>query len=140
MAKINLVYLCGPIDMDTEHRGKPWREEAAVYLKRIGVSSFSPTHAFNWCSGDNIAAEKMYIINRQVIKYSDAVLVYLNPEIHTVGSYMEVQQAVDYNKHIIIFSSNINKTRNKFAYLAQIPQFDSIHEATEYIRWINQQE
>jgi len=133
MSNINLVYLCGPIDMDTNQGGKPWREKAIVLLKGIGVSSFSPAHAFGWCPGDTTAARKMYTINRQAIKNSDAILVYVNPEVHTVGSYMEVQQATDFGKHVIVFSNNLSNTTNKIAYLSQIPQFDSLYAAIQYI-------
>lgn len=140
-----MVYLAGPID-DPKADGKTWRYTASRYLGDKGFSVFNPATAF---SDPNPAAmtieQKRAIteVNRVMIRFSCATLVYLPPEIRPFGTIREIEFAIrshtpvfivegrQYGDHLDAwdceFFPNVQAAAHAIAELYKKPEEDGDH-------------
>lgn len=127
---INFVYLAGPVDIadDAFH----WRIQAADHLKHHGIFSFNPARAYAVPADVlNIpAARKIIQINREALLQADAVILYLDDS-RTVGSFCELQLAMEYNKPVVIWMNT--EVYNNSLYLFGHPQFYSLYDVVDYL-------
>lgn len=98
---ITMVYLAGPIDAVHDSRG--WRDDAIDRFHERGVSTFSPAHAHNW-DGNSHAAKSIYAINRNAVLHCDAMLAFLPTGPVTIGTPIEIAQAWDAGKKVVVWT------------------------------------
>jgi len=134
---IDLVYLCGAIDMATDKDRKSWRETARDVLRQHGMSSFSPAHAFTYSGEDKRTAWAMRVINDTAIRESDALIVYIDPNVHTSGTYMEIQQAIEQRKPTVIVTPDPQRV-NRMAYLKHTPMMATFESAVTFLKHMQQ--
>jgi nucleoside 2-deoxyribosyltransferase len=102
-----LVYLAGPVDGVQRQEALAWREDVSQRLNRVGVSTFSPAHAFSVvCFGGNRSSNKATAravteINRHAISQSSVVLAYLPKDYITIGTIREIEYAVSIGKPVV---------------------------------------
>ena len=103
-----LVYLAGPIDGVQRQEALDWRENVSQHLNQVGVSTFSPAHAFSvvYFSGNGLSnkvtARTVIEINRYAIRQSSVVLAYLPKDHITIGTIREIEYAVSIGKPVVV--------------------------------------
>lgn len=99
--KPELVYLGGPIDFAPgDARG--WREQAADFLLKRGISSFSPAHAFKAVStAQEGISQRLMAVNFCAVLNSDVCLINLG-EAMSVGTSREIHQAILWNIPVVV--------------------------------------
>lgn len=103
-----LVYLAGPIDGVQRKEALDWREGVSQRLNRVGVSTFSPAHAFSvvYFGGNSLSneatARAVTEINRYAISQSSVVLAYLPKDRITIGTIREIEYAISIGKPVVV--------------------------------------
>ena len=103
-----LVYLAGPIDGVRRKEALDWREDVSQRLNRVGISTFSPAHAFFAVYFDNnslsnkVMARAITRINQCAINQSSVVLAYLPKDRTTIGTIREIEYAVSIGKPVVV--------------------------------------
>ena len=103
-----LVYLAGPVDGVQRQEALDWREDISQRLNQVGISTFSPAHAFSvvyfgGSSPSNKAtARAVTEINRYAIDQSSVVLAYLPKDRITIGTIREIEYAVSIGKPVVV--------------------------------------
>lgn len=103
-----LVYLAGPIDGVQRQEALNWREDVSQRLNQVGVSTFSPAHAFSvvYFGGDSpsnkAVARAVTEINRYAISQSSVVLAYLPKDRITIGTIREIEYAISIGKPVVV--------------------------------------
>ena len=103
-----LVYLAGPIDGVQRQEALDWRENVSQHLNQVGVSTFSPAHAFFmvYFGGNSplnkATARAVTKINRYAIRQSSVVLAYLPKDHITIGTIREIEYAVSIGKPVVV--------------------------------------
>ncbi len=125
---MRLVFLNGPIDQTAN--GRDWREETSKLLVENGMCAYSPAHAFNWDFRSKEGVEKLIRVNMTALEESDAVISYLLKEDYTVGTFMELQKAIDLGKYVVLVMDD-QVVFNKFLYLKPFRKVYTIEQAVK---------
>jgi len=121
--KNSTAYLAGPIQY-TEDDGVSWREVASKFCKDTGIHIFNPVlkpRPYVSEISDEIkiiqaliaegkfeeahqyVKEKIVHVDLRMVDLSDFVIAYIDPNIHTCGSYHEVFHAWEQKKPVLVF-------------------------------------
>lgn len=108
----SIFYMSGPIDNADDH-GIGWRQHVIATTKNLGIKWLDPTNKPGKMKA-NIAQEKQHLINlkeagnfkevKVVVKsfrrhelrfvdISDGIIAYIDPDIHSSGTYDEIYTA-----------------------------------------------
>ena len=153
--KNSKVYLAGPIQY-IHDAGVKWREEAILRLKELGIKVFNPikkpspyiSEIGEECEkvldfiknddfegGHTYVKEKIVRVDLRMVDLSDFLIVYINPEIHTCGTYHELFHAWEEKKPVLVFVEGGRKKVPAWLLGVLKPYyiFDSLNDIFEYL-------
>lgn len=131
-----LVYLAGPVDGVQREEALDWREGVSQHLNRVGISTFSPAHAFSvmYLGGDSPAnkavARAVTEINRYAISQSSVILAYLPKDRTTIGTIREIEYAISIGKPVVAL---VERTDIPFLSLYDTIQVSDWNEAVSAV-------
>lgn len=155
------VYLAGPIDF-VDDDGIGWRKEFREKTNHLGFRVLDPTNKpLNMSS--EIGEEKTYInqlkenkewskitekvkqIRRsdlRMVDHSNFVVVYVDTDVHMMGSYDEILTAEDQQKPIFAIIKGGKKKASSwlFAVVNYWEMFDTVDELVDHLNKLNNKE
>ena len=117
------AYLAGPIQY-IDDSGVMWREQAIKLLKVMGIKVFNPINKpkpymseikeecikvqeylnkGKFEEGHRFVKDKIVHVDLRMVDLSDFLIVYINPNVHTCGTYHELFHAWEQKKPVLIF-------------------------------------
>jgi len=132
-----IVYLAGAIDDPRLRDAESWRKKSMETLKKVGIQTFSPAHAFK-VGREATSLDKNAIIkiNELALEKCDVILAEMEFPVNHIGTIMEIQRACTLNKPIVVWSSN--SFSSVFLSRKNIKQFQSLDTCLTYIKQIPQ--
>lgn len=122
---MNIVYFASPIDNDTKATNE--RPKIKQELVRGGHVVFDPSAG--WTVSDKAATHpNLQAANMAVLKYSDALFVYLTP-VFSVGTVLEIVEAQKRGISTVVYAPRI-KPSWALAYL-RVEPFTDLAEAID---------
>jgi len=102
--EVNWIYLGGPIDAVFDG-GKEWRQVVGTELRRAGYNCFDPFGAYHFnCSSSG--SSELDRINRYALLQCDLLLIYIDREQFTVGTFREMEFAVQNGVPVKVLINN----------------------------------
>lgn len=131
------IYLSGPMQHD-ETEGRGWREIPMLLDDEIDWVSPWDKHPEGTTSREareEHSDEWIMETDRQMIRESDGVLVFHNPDIQSFGTAREVEYAVrELGKPIVVVSEAAGDRHGRSAWLADVPLFSKFEDAIEELK------
>lgn len=152
------TYLAAPIDRVSDH-GIPIRQEIAQKINKFGIKVFDPTNK----PGKLISETKeekgkaqqlkdeekwqelreyakiIRKVDLRLVDLSNFLIVYVDPDVHMVGTWEEVITAERQRKPIFLIVKGGKKRLSLWCFAIVEPQFifDSVDECIAYIEKLN---
>ena len=153
--KNSTAYLAGPIQYVAD-AGVMWRENVIEYLHKMGIKVFNPINKpkpfvseikeegkkvqqfienNDFYAAHEFVKQDIVHVDLRMVDLSDFLIVYINPNFHTCGTYHELFHAWEQKKPVLVF---IEGGRKKVpAWLLGIIKpkyiFNNITETMKYI-------
>ena len=134
-------YLVGPIESVTDEVATEWRNDATVYLKKMGVEVFDPTRKNMMGELNEVGKERVFIDNlkknhdwdtfhkrfKQIVHvdlrcvdFSDFIVAYVPNDVQMVGTIHEIVEARRQKKKVFIFTHGpVEKTNSWMLWLVK---------------------
>lgn len=169
--KNSCVYLVGPMDNAGKDRGSTWRKEITPFLNNLGIGVLDPTNKqsdsghedkdhvderqniIDGIKSGHVLADSLYdkyheimreivAVDLRMVDLSDFIIMYVNRDIFSCGTFHEMATAVLQRKPIIVMSEQgkVGCTPWIFGVIPHRMIFGSWEEVRNYINHIDSSE